>query len=80
MYVFQLIASSRRDGLQKTCHVAHACCVVSCDWIPTSGPKNKQHSKGKVGKTKHEHYSVTMATVRKYFEVVNLIQSLRLQR
>lgn len=79
-HVFQLIGSSYcvSEGLQETCHVAHTCCVVLYGWIPTSGPKSKQYTM-EIGKTKHEHYSMTIATVKKYFQVINLILSLQLQ-
>lgn len=68
--------SFRHDGLQEICYVAHACCVVLCGLVPTSGPKRKQNTGGKIGKTKRALVSDDGHS-KEIFEAINLIQSLQ---
>lgn len=68
-----LLSPPTSDGLQETCHVAHAYCLVLCGWIPTSGLKeNKQHAFREKKRKTVKHDSALTVAASTHFQAINL--------
>lgn len=70
-----ILSPSTSDGLQETCHVAHACRLLLCGRIPTSGPRKKINNTLSGGEKKRKtvkHDSALTAAESAHFQAVNL--------